>query len=136
MPVMVLDASVVLCLAFRDEGLPYSMAAIDTIAEGGALAPSIFWYGIRNALVVSERRDRITAERSNTFLDLVSEMPISIESQSPPVSVLDLARHHQLSVYDAAYLELALREGVPLASLDDSLVSAAKSIKVAHWKSD
>lgn len=131
---LVVDASVALCLAFRDEGLPYGVAAVDAIVEGGAVTPSIFWYEVRNALVVSERRNRITQDRSNAFLTLLGDLPISIVALPPPPDVLDLARQLQLSVYDAAYLELAVREALPLASLDKALIAAAARVRVHVWQ--
>jgi predicted nucleic acid-binding protein len=131
--VIVVDASAVMCLAFKDEGLPYGMSMIDAVRQQGALAPPIFWYEVRNVLVVNERRQRITVVRSNLFLSLLEELPISIQPLPAEAGVLELSRQHGLSIYDASYLELPLREGLPLATLDQALITAAKAIQVQHW---
>ncbi len=76
-------------------------------------------------LVVSERRGRIAGEKAAAFLALVEELPIEMPSLPPGAGVIDLARRFDLSVYDAAYLELALRSSAPLATLDSRLRGAA-----------
>jgi predicted nucleic acid-binding protein len=131
---IVVDASALLCLAFDDEGLPYGIALIDAIRDEGGLAPPILWYELRNALVVNERRGRIQPERSTAFLALLDELPIVLQPLPPDAGVLDLARRLRLSVYDASYLELAVREGAPLATLDSTLREAALKVKTVYWE--
>jgi predicted nucleic acid-binding protein len=131
---IVVDASALLCLAFDDEGVPYGTALIDAIREEGGLAPPILWYELRNALVVNERRRRIEPERSASFLTLLGELPIVLQPQPLDVGVLDLARRFRLAVYDATYLELAVREGAPLATLDSTLREAARAVKTRYWE--
>jgi predicted nucleic acid-binding protein len=81
---------------------------------------------LANGLVVAERRRRITRAESTRFLGLVGELPIRIDQTSTLASsIIDLARDYELSAYEAAYLELALRLGHPLATLDQRLRSAA-----------
>lgn len=131
---IVVDASSLLCLAFDDEGLPYSMALIEAIRDEGGVAPLILWYELRNALVINERRGRIEPERSTAFLGLLEELPIALQPPSGDAGVLDLARRLQLSVYDASYLELAVREGGPLATLDKGLREAMRRVKIQRWE--
>lgn len=128
------DASAFLCLAFKDEGLAYGMSVVDEVRDHGGLVPPIFWYEIRNVLVVNERRGRIGAGQSASFLALLNELPISIEPLPPDAGVLQIARDHRLSIYDASYLELAFREGLPLATLDHAMVTAAGQIHVSMWE--
>ncbi len=130
---IVVDASSLLCLAFDDEGVPYGAALIDAVRDEGGLAPSILWYELRNALVVNERRGRIQPERSTAFLGLLDELPIALQPFQADSGVLDLARRLGLSVYDASYLELALRLGIPLATLDEDLQKAAKKAGVKKF---
>jgi predicted nucleic acid-binding protein len=130
---LVPDASAFLCLAFKDEGLAYGFSVVDAVRDQGGLVPPIFWYEIRNALIVNERRRRIAPSETATFLALLDELPLSIEPLPADSGVLQLAREHQLSVYDASYLELALREGLPLATLDNALAQATKKCKVSLW---
>lgn len=124
MPVVV-DPSAILGVAMEDEAADYAEAVLDEIQAGGAVAPSIFWYELRNVLVVSERRNRIAPEKSAAFLALVADLAIELAGEPAEGGVLELARRHDLSVYDAAYLELALRSGEPLATLDSGLRRAA-----------
>jgi predicted nucleic acid-binding protein len=130
---VVVDASTLLSLAFDDEGVPYGSALITSLRDAPGLAPAILWYELRNALVVSERRGRITAERTESFLALVDMLPIVVQPLPASPSVMDLARRLRLSVYDASYLELAVHHGASLATLDDALREAARTIKVRHW---
>ncbi len=129
------DASAFLCLAFKDEGLAFGQGVVDAVRDGGGLVPSIFWYEMRNALVVSERRGRIAPERTATFLSLIEQLPMSMEPLPDDAAILGLARSHQLSIYDSAYLELALRERLPLATLDKRLADAAKQSEALLWTS-
>ena len=131
---IVVDASALLCLAFDDEGLPYAMSLIDAVRDTGAIAPPILWYELRNALVVNERRGKIQPEQSTAFLALLDELTIVSQPLPPEAGVLDLARRLQLSVYDASYLELAVREGALLATLDNALRQAAQKVKIDCWE--
>jgi len=128
---LVLDASVTLAWCFSDESTVYTEAVLDLLANGAeAIAPAIWPFEVANALLVSERRKRVTAAQLTSVLQRISDLPISVE----PIRVdrafgpiLLLARQEQLTEYDAAYIELALREGLPLATLDDRLKRAARS---------
>jgi predicted nucleic acid-binding protein len=124
----VLDASITLAWCFEDETTAPAAAALEHLRNREALVPPLWLLELANGLVVAERRRRITRAESTRFLGLVGELPIRIEQTSTldvTSSIIDLARDYELSAYDAAYLELALRLGQPLATLDQRLRSAA-----------
>jgi predicted nucleic acid-binding protein len=121
----VLDASVPACWAFQDEQDVRADAAYVRIKTEEAVVPSLWWFEIRNILVVNERRKRITESDTGVFLRDLAGLRIRIDREPQEGAVLRLARTHRLSVYDASYLELALREAIPLATLDDELAAAA-----------
>jgi predicted nucleic acid-binding protein len=123
----VLDASITGCWLLPDEDHPAATRALDRLLDEHALVPAIWWYEIRNLLVACERRGRLDADRSNTALAMLAGLPITIEPPPDDGSVLVLARRHRLSVYDAAYLELAQREAIELATLDAALGAAARA---------
>jgi predicted nucleic acid-binding protein len=125
----VLDASVTLAWAFEDEGGDYPKLALEALGRGEAVTPSLWPLEVANGLVAAERRRRISAADASRFAALLLALPIVVE----PVDrrrVFDatrpLARATGLSVYDAHYLELAVRLGVPLATLDQGLRAAAE----------
>jgi len=121
----VLDASVSAVWALADESSPIADTAQERLKSETALVPRLWWYEIRNLLIVCERRQRITSNNTAVFLDFVSALPIQIEQLEDDKTVLQLARRYQLSFYDAAYLAVALRHRIPLATLDKPLVAAA-----------
>jgi predicted nucleic acid-binding protein len=122
----VLDASIVITWAMRDEAQPQADRALTCLQVGSAIVPGIWWYEIRNTLIVNERRGRIDAADSVQFLRDLNAFKIDIQFPQDETELIDLARKHKLSIYDAAYLALAMREGVPLATLDKNLESAAR----------
>jgi predicted nucleic acid-binding protein len=132
---MVLDASVVLAWCFEDEREKYADLVLERLAtDWTAVAPAIWPFEVGNALVVGERRRRITPEGSNTFLSRLANYPIEVqplEAMPGLENVVNLARHEELSVYDAAYLELAGREKLPIATLDAQLLDAARKAKIS-----
>jgi predicted nucleic acid-binding protein len=126
---LVLDASSTLNWCFEDESESDTDQLIDRVAAAGALVPAIWPLEVANALVVAERRERITRAESDAFLALVEELPIAVDAGTAARAfheTMVLAREHGLSSYDAAYLELALRSQLPLATNDESLRQAAK----------
>lgn len=133
MPVVVIRPAI-LGIAMEDEAADYAEAALQAVQRDGALAPSIFWYELRNVLVVNKRRGRIAAEKTAAFLALVADQPIELSGEPAEGGVLELARNHYLSVYDAAYLEFALRTSGPLASLDSGLLRAAEKVGAAGFR--
>lgn len=126
----VLDASVTAAWALQEETDPRASAAWARIRTEEAVAPALWWFEIRNVLVVSERRGRMDAASTAMFLNDLSALRIRVDQTPDEGQVLRLARDLGLSVYDAAYLELAGRERVALASLDAALEKAAKKCGV------
>jgi predicted nucleic acid-binding protein len=136
-PGFVLDCSVVLAWYFVDEKDPYADAVAAALPRAVAFVPSLFHLEMANVLVVGERRKRSTEAQASAFLVRLAGLPIVVDGQTVARAWSDtiaLARYHQLSTYDAAYLELAVRKSLPLATLDDKLENAAKAIGVPFFK--
>jgi predicted nucleic acid-binding protein len=126
----VLDASIALAWGFVDERQPAASLALSRARTDEAMVPALWWFEIRNALVVNERRQRLGEPETAEFLDNLSRLRIVVDYAPNDRILLRMARRHRLSVYDAAYLELAQREGAPLATLDNDLARAARAEKV------
>jgi predicted nucleic acid-binding protein len=126
----VIDASVTACWAFRDEDHPTARLALERIRRDQAHAPSLWWFEVRNTLIVSERRGRIAESDTGSFLRGLMRLGVLIDRTPDEGVVMALARQHRLTVYDAAYLELAQRENLMLATLDKALIEAARAIAV------
>lgn len=126
----VLDASITACWAFQDEDHPHADLAFGRIRTDEAIVPSLWWFEVRNILIVNERRKRIVEPDTAGFLRDLSRLAVRIDRLPDEANTLRLARTHRLSVYDAAYLELAQREGIVLATLDADLASAARAERV------
>ena len=121
----VLDASITACWAFDDEDHPDASLAFGRMRAEEGVVPSLWWFEVRNILIVNERRRRIAESGAAAFLLNLSRLRIRVDPVPDEGVVLRLARTHRLSVYDAAYLELAQRSGLPLATLDADLRRAA-----------
>jgi predicted nucleic acid-binding protein len=124
----VLDASVSLAWFLPDESPSYADHVLDLLRNSQAFVPAIWPFEFANALLVAERRGRLAGAVARACLDRVRLLPVTVDRDSSlhafgPVHAL--ARQHGLAVYDAAYLELAARRGIPLASLDEPLSAAA-----------
>lgn len=127
-PVLVLDASVTLAWAFEDEGNAYPDFVLEALSEAKACVPTIWPLEVGNALLVAERRRRLNQAATVQFLALLWQLPIIVEPERPERllgEILSLAREQGLSTYDATYLHLAMRRGVPLATTDELLRKAA-----------
>jgi predicted nucleic acid-binding protein len=123
----VLDASIPACWAFQDEQDHRAEAALARIKTEEAVVPALWWFEIRNIFVVNERRKRITESDTGVFLRDLAGLRVRVDREPEEAVVLKLARTHGLSVYDASYLELALRGALPLATLDAQLTAAARA---------
>ena len=133
----VLDCSVTLAWFFEDETDDYAVSVQDALSGATAIVPSLWRLEVANALLVGERRKRTTEAKITPFLAILREMPIALDDDTWSRAwqeTLSLAREQNLSVYDAAYLELALRRNAPLASMDDRLNAAAKAVGVDRYK--
>ncbi len=122
----VVDASVVLAWALP-EAHNTAMLALQRVENDEAVVPGLWWFEVRNGLVVNERRGRITAIETDIFLQRIARLSTRVGGAPDEALTMALARRHRLTVYDAAYLELAIREGLPLASLDTALIRAARA---------
>ena len=130
----VLDASMTLSWAFENESTPFTVAVLKSLETVHAIAPALWAFEIASVLSKAERRGRMNAAAQAAFLERLRLLPILIEHRPATwlaQQVLPLARRYYLSAYDAAYLELAIREGLPLATLDDDLRRAAADAGVA-----
>ena len=127
----VLDASIAACWAFEDENHPAAALALERIRTDEVLVPGIWWFEVRNTLIVNERRGRLSQADTAIFLRGLSRLGVTIDRTPEESAVLALARTHRLSFYDASYLELAQREGLPLVTLDHDLRKAARAAGTA-----
>ena len=126
MTLFVLDASTTLAWAIEDERHPRALETLTGLrGMDQARVPAVWWFEVRNALVVNERRGRVSEADTAAFLRILGKLPIVVDRSPDETALLTLARRHRLTAYDAAYLELARREGLPLASLDGPLRGAA-----------
>jgi predicted nucleic acid-binding protein len=132
----VLDNSMAMAWSFEDETDAYAEAVLDQLATTRAMVPVLWPLEVANALLMGERRKRSTEADTLKWIGILSSLPISIDGETNAHAwskTLNLARGHGLSAYDAAYLELAIRRGLPLATLDEKLKTAAKAIGVALY---
>lgn len=134
----VLDGSVTMSWFFQDEANEYADSVRDGLGSWHAVVPALWPLEVANTLVVGERRRRSTPAQAATWLGLLEAFPIAVDVESTAhawVETLALARSQNLSAYDAAYLELAMRRGLPLATLDGKLRAAAAAVGVALYPS-
>ena len=122
---LVVDASVVMAWLFDDEDEPRADDVLELLEEDGALVPQLWHLETRNTLLVAERRGCVAAGGIKERLDALRGLPIRTDADPDLQSAFDLARAHELSFYDAMYLELAKRESADLATLDGPLGRAA-----------
>jgi|SRR6185312_5949405 len=127
---LVIDASVAAAWGLADEDHPTASRAEERLLRDVIFAPSLWWFEVRNTLIVAERRGRIAQTDVGRFLTALARLPVEIDREPVEPDLLRLARHYRLTVYDAAYLELALRKGADLATLDRELISAGAAERV------
>ena len=133
----VIDNSVVMTWCFKDKTNQYADAILDSLEVSVGFVPSIWPLEVCNVLLVAERKKRIGEADSARFIALLTELPIIVEQEPPERMIKEifaLAREHKLSSYDASYLDLAMRKGLPVATLDKNLIAAAKRSKVPILK--
>jgi len=131
---IVIDASVALAWCFPDEASEYADGVLVALDGRTAMVPAIWPVEVANALLVGERRKRIRQPEVRRFLDLLKGPEHSRRWTKPFAdtvsTILPLAREHDLSAYDAAYLDVAVRHGAPLATLDKALQKAGRAAGV------
>jgi predicted nucleic acid-binding protein len=124
----VVDASVAGSWFLPDESHPEAISALDRLKDEEAFVPTLLWFEIRNLLLWNERRRRITPAQTAAALSLFQGLPLMIDNQPDSAAALQLAREHRLTVYDAAYLELAVRRHLPLLTFDHQLATAVEQL--------
>jgi predicted nucleic acid-binding protein len=132
----VLDGSVALAWFFEDEASDYADAVARRLPMAQAVVPAIWPLEVTNALLVGERRRRCTQTDTHHWTQRLQLLPIVVDGGTYAAAfgdTLNLARIQGLSAYDAAYLELCMRQGIPLATLDDRLRRAATNVGVALY---
>jgi predicted nucleic acid-binding protein len=124
----VVDASVALSWSFQDERSPYARRVLEYLRRERASAPAIWPLEINNAMLSAVRKGRIERRFATRILADLFQLPVDIDRETAYLfiahDVLNLALAHRLSAYDASYLELAQRRGLPLATQDQRLAQA------------
>jgi predicted nucleic acid-binding protein len=124
----VIDASLAVSWLFVDEQTPESMALLLQVTETGAVVPLLWRLEVANALQMSIRRQRITTVHRDSAIQMLGQLPIEFDQETNLrawSNTLYLADVHRITVYDACYLELAVRRNLPLATRDSALATAA-----------
>jgi predicted nucleic acid-binding protein len=133
---LVADSSLTMAWYLEDEQDAYADAVLGALARVEAVVPPLWPYEVANGLLIAERRGRTTATNIQRILALLQPLPIRVDlaaHERARGEVLALARQENLTVYDAAYLELAMREGLPIATLDRALRLAAARVGVPEF---
>ncbi|MDR0945979.1 MAG: type II toxin-antitoxin system VapC family toxin [Bifidobacteriaceae bacterium] len=129
---VVLDTSMTMAWCFEDEATVESDRVLSLVAAEGAVVPALWRYEVANVFVIAERRERITRAKAAAMNQLLDDLPISLAPSEPTrEETMAAARDSGLTAYDATYLLLAQRLGLPLASLDAPLCRAAAATGVA-----
>lgn len=129
----VLDASMTLAWVFPDEATEATDRLLESLLERQAYAPGLWPIEVANAFLAATRRRRLEASRWPWIRHSLDSLPIAVEPVDPArvgSAVIELAQDRGISVYDAMYLELALRMGLPLATLDERLAAEARAVGV------
>jgi predicted nucleic acid-binding protein len=130
----VLDSSVALSWCFEDERTPATAALLDQVAESGAVAPLLWPLEVLNGLTMAERRGRLDPKRRQRLGDFLRQLPVKLDLETANQAwtlTIQLAVQFRLTVYDASYLELAQRLGLPLATRDEELHAAGRVLGVS-----
>jgi len=129
----VLDSSVALTWCFEDERTQATEALLKRVVEAGAVVPVLWPLEVLNALAMAEKRRRVDRDTRHRLADLLRDLPIRVDIESAEMAWTDtaaLAERHQLTLYDASYLEVARRLSLPLGTLDGALRNAADALRV------
>jgi len=134
---LVVDASVIAPFLIADEAGDRSEPLMEALLSGSAVAPQHWRLEIGNLGRKAVRHGRITPQELFEGIALFATLPVHIDSQTDELAwsrILDLSSEHDLTTYDAAYLELARRTGLPLASVDSALMRASESMSVSLFR--
>lgn len=133
-PSLILDCSIAMAWCFADERTRAADRIQDRLVAEAALVPAHWFLEVANVLAMAEKRHRISPADSTSFVRLLSALDIQQDDRAGALvfdHILPLCRAHGLTSYDAAYLELALRRDLPLATLDDDLRRSAGALGVS-----
>lgn len=129
----VIDCSITMTWCFEDESTDYTEQILENLKKATAIVPTIWALEVANVLLLAKKNKRITDIQSSGFIDALAALPIVVEPSTPSRamhSIFVLADQTGLTIYDAAYLELAVREKIPLITLDKGLIKAAKKLNI------
>lgn len=133
----VADASVAIAWVHPAQATPETDAMLDRLAAGDSLVVPALWpLEVANALTVLRRRRKLTPDEARTAIEIIRELPAVIDHEAAAVAftrLVDLASEHELTVYDATYIELAMRRQLPLASNDARMKQAATRAGLDLW---
>lgn len=130
----VVDCSIAMAWLFHDEATPKTAALLSRLATESALVPAWWSIEITNVIAMAERKGRISPSQSDSFIAALNKLGIERDDEAPDrafTHLLALCRTHRLTSYDAIYLDLAIRRGLPLATLDQDLRKAARKLGVS-----
>lgn len=133
MSAVVIDSSIALSWCFEDEASPETDRLFERVRDDGAIVPGLWHLELGNVLLQAEKCGRISAADVAMRLELIAELPISTDPETTARAwreILTVARAERLTTYDATYLELAMRRGLPLLTKDGELLRAAKRLGV------
>lgn len=131
MPQFVLDASVALAWFFKDEETLLSMAIHEMTDDHQIVVPPHWFAEVANGILQSERRGRCEADDVPAFLHILGLLDYAIDGLAPFAQLellLPIARKHALTIYDTAYLHTAISNRLPLATFDQKMATAARSV--------
>lgn len=131
MSALVIDASLAASWLLPDETSPIADLARQALVDTPGAAPALWWFEIRNTLLMGERRNRWPRSTTEQVLRALTRLSISIDRDPDQAAIYAIARTQNLTVYDASYVELAQRIGGRLATLDRAMMSAAQAVGVA-----
>ena len=133
MKALILDCSLAMAWCFEDEASPEADTVLDRVRDGGAIVPALWYWEVGNVMTMALRRGRINESDCAIRLALLGALPIKTDDVGVARAwheTLSLAKSHGISVYDAAYLELALRQGGELATKDKALDAVANKLGI------
>ncbi len=135
MPGLVIDASIAAAWCFPDEATQQTRGVLRAVGDSfDPIAPSLWFYEIHNTLLVGLKRGRIGPEDAKSLLTFLAGLDVQLVEPSEPAQIFALPEKHGLTFYDAAYLAMALRQNLPLATLDKDLLRAAKDAGVTLFQ--
>lgn len=134
---LVVDCSVTMAWCFADESSVNAEAVLAAVLRDGAVVPPIWRWEVANTLLMAERRGRVAPDTRQLIAEVLETLPIVVDDLSWSMAwseTLTIARTHQLTAYDAAYLELASRQSLTLCTLDRELIATAPQLGVALFR--